>query len=103
MGVRSGKKAVSQGASAKKAAGRKPKSNGVASAKTLFVPVCNRQGRKSVNTDDAVGRVRVVVELRRPDGTKAVKGNVWRSLNCREARVSEVYAAIKRALFGEQA
>lgn len=63
-----------------------------------------RRGGTGRNHADDVGRVGVQVILRTRDERgvyKAAKGNVTRSFTVSDARVSDVAAHIKRALFGE--
>ena len=51
-----------------------------------------------MNTADAVGTVRVIVQLYDTKGQRAVKGNRLRVVTVREARVTEVAAKVARAL-----
>lgn len=58
------------------------------------------------NTADEVGRIRVQVTLLRPDAphmSSAKKGNICRSSVVYNARVSEVFAVVDKALFGDMA
>lgn len=50
---------------------------------------------------DETGTVQVRVILLGPSKNAAQKGNVTKALSVSDAKVSEVFAAIERALFGE--
>lgn len=61
------------------------------------------RGRPSKQQADESGSVQVRVILLAPPPPRytAKKGNVMKSLMVADARVTEVFAAIERALFGE--
>lgn len=58
-------------------------------------------GTVRADRTDKVGSVQVTVLLRNPP-FGAMKGNLVRSLTVRHAKVSDVYAAVRRALDGEE-
>jgi hypothetical protein len=56
-------------------------------------------GRPQTNIKDTRGTVRV--EVFRVDGTRYVKGNVYRSCTVHDSTVLEVFEALEDALFDE--
>ena len=54
------------------------------------------------NEADDIGRIIVQVTLRSTKNRVHTKGNMIRSTTIANARVSEVFAAIEKALFGEE-
>lgn len=58
------------------------------------------RGKHSTQKSDNVGTVAILVRLITPAGTH-VKGNVMRQCSIKNATVSEVFAAIEKALFNQ--
>ncbi len=59
-------------------------------------PILSRTGR---NVKDEAGSVRITLILQA--GSRVVRGNITRTISVRNAKISEVAAAIEKALFDE--